>query len=60
MIKLDRRSNNDGWLYVHLVIEDLGLAGFGLGDKGFIEDIEDILTDFLEFGLNLLAVITDG
>ena len=45
---------------VHLVIEDLGLAGLGLWDEGLIEDIEDILADLLKLGLNLLAVITDG
>lgn len=45
---------------VHLVVEDLRLARFGLGDQGLIENIKDILADFLELGLNLLAVIADG
>jgi hypothetical protein len=44
----------------HLVVEDLGLARLGLGDKGVIEDVEDILADLLEFGLNLLSVVADG
>jgi hypothetical protein len=47
-------------LYAHLVVEDLGLAGFGLGDEGVVQDIEDILADLLELGLDLLAVFTDG
>jgi hypothetical protein len=42
------------------VVEDLGLAGFGLGDEGVVQDIEDILADLLELGLDLLAVFTDG
>jgi hypothetical protein len=47
-------------VYAHLVVEDLGLARLGLGDKGVIEDIEDILADLLELGLDLLAVVADG
>ena len=43
----------------HLVVEDLGLAGLGLGDQGLVKDIEDILADLLELGLNLLAVVAD-
>ena len=43
----------------HLVVEDLGLASLGLGDEGLIENIEDILADLLELGLDLLAVVTD-
>ena len=45
---------------VHLVVEDLGLSGLGLGDQGLIKDVKDILADLLELGLDLLAVITDG
>jgi hypothetical protein len=48
------------WLNIHLVVEDLGLARLGLWDERLIQDIEDILADFLEFGLNLLTVVTDG
>jgi len=42
------------------VVEDLGLSRFGLWDQGLVEDIENILADLLELGLNLLAVITNG
>jgi hypothetical protein len=45
---------------IHLVVEDLRLAGLGLGNQGLVENVEDILADFLEFGLDLLAVIADG
>jgi len=45
---------------IHLVVEDLGLAGSSVGDEGVVEDIEDILADLLELGLDLLAVVTDG
>ena len=42
------------------MVEDLGLAGFGLGNQGLIENVKNILADLLELGLNLLAVIADG
>ena len=44
----------------HLVVEDLGFAGFSLWDERLVEDIEDILADFLELGLDLLSVVADG
>lgn len=44
---------------VHLVVEDLALAGLGLGDQGVVKDVEDILADLLELELNLLAVLAD-
>lgn len=44
----------------HLVVEDLGLAGGGVGDEEVVEDIENILADLLELGLDLVAVILDG
>jgi hypothetical protein len=44
----------------HLVVEDLGLARLGLGDEGVVEDVEDILADLLELGLDLLSVVADG
>jgi hypothetical protein len=47
-------------VYAHLVVEDLGLARLGLGDKGLVEDVEDILADLLELGLDLLTVVADG
>ena len=42
------------------MVKDLRLARLGLGDQGLVEDIEDILADLLEFGLDLLTVIADG
>jgi hypothetical protein len=44
---------------LHLVVEDLRLASLGLGDQGLIQDVEDVLADLLELGLDLLTVITD-
>ena len=44
----------------HLVIENLGLARFSLWDQRLVEDVEDILADFLELGLDLLSVVADG
>jgi hypothetical protein len=41
------------------VVKDLGLARLGLGDEGLVEDVEDILADLLQLGLNLLAVVAD-
>jgi hypothetical protein len=41
------------------VVEDLALARLGLGDQGVIKDVEDILADLLELGLDLLAVVAD-
>lgn len=45
---------------LHLVVEDLGLSSLGLGDESLVEDVEDILADLLQFGLDLLAVVTDN
>jgi hypothetical protein len=47
-------------VHAHLVVEDLGLAGLGLGDERVVEDVEDILADLLKLGLDLLAVVADG
>jgi hypothetical protein len=44
---------------LHLVVEDLALARLRLGDEAVIEDVEDILADVLELGLDLLAVFAD-
>ena len=41
------------------MVEDLALARLGLGDQGVVEDIENILADLLELGLDLLAVVAD-
>lgn len=43
----------------HLVVEDLGLASLSLGDQGVAQNVQHILADLLEFGLNLLAIVTD-
>ena len=44
----------------HLVVENLGLARLGLGNEGLVEDVQDILADLLELGLDLLSVVADG
>ena len=44
----------------HLVVENLGLARLGLGNEAVVQDVEDILADLLELGLNLLPVVADG
>lgn len=41
------------------MVEDLALARLGLGDQGVVKDVENILADLLELGLNLLAVVAD-
>jgi hypothetical protein len=45
--------------HIHLVVEDLALAGLGLGDKALVENVEDILADLLKLELDLLAVLAD-
>lgn len=45
---------------VHLVIENLGFARLSFGNQRLIKHVEDILADTLEFGLDLLTVVTDG
>ena len=42
------------------MIEDLRFTSLGLWDETLVEHIEDILTDFLEFGFDLLTVVADG
>jgi hypothetical protein len=42
------------------VVEDLGLAGLGLGDERVIEHVEHVLADLLELRLDLLSVVADG
>lgn len=44
----------------HLVVEDLGLASGSVGDKEVVQNVEDILADLLELGLDLVAVVLDG
>ena len=41
------------------MVEDLALARLGLGDQGVVKDVEDILADLLELGLDLLTVVAD-
>jgi hypothetical protein len=43
----------------HLVVEDLGLASSGRGDEVLVEDLEDVLTDLGELGLDLFPVRLD-
>ena len=45
---------------IHLVVENLGLAGLGLWNQRLIQNVENILANFLEFGLDLLAILADG
>lgn len=42
------------------MVENLGLASGGIGNEALVKDIEDILADLLELGLNLLAVLLNG
>jgi hypothetical protein len=42
------------------VVEDFGLSRLSLWDQGLIQDIEDILADLLELGLDLLTVVADS
>ena len=42
------------------MVEDLGLARLGLWNQGLIQDIEDILADLLEFGFDLLTIVSDS
>jgi hypothetical protein len=41
------------------VVEDLALAGLGLGNEALVKDIEDIFADLLELKLDFAAVIAD-
>lgn len=43
----------------HLVVEDLGLPGLGLGNQGLVQNIQHILANLLQLGLNLLTVVAD-
>ena len=42
------------------MVEHLGFSGFGLGDQGLVQDVQNILAHLLQLGLDLLAVIADG
>lgn len=41
------------------MVEDLALAGLGLGDQALIEDVQHVQADVLELSLDLLAVLAD-
>ena len=45
--------------HAHLVVENLGLARFGLGDQRLVQHIKNILADALEFGFDLGTVVPD-
>ena len=46
---------------LHLVVEDLGLLGGGVGDERFLDDAEDVITDVAKLILDLhLVVLDDG
>lgn len=64
-LKPKHRSANEGnglekKINIHLVVEDLGLAGGGVGDEALVQDIENILANLLELELDLAAVLLDG
>lgn len=44
---------------LHLVVENLGLARFGRGNKVLVENLENVVADFGKLGLNLLSVLLD-
>ena len=44
---------------LHLVVEDLRLAGLGGLDEVLVQDLKDVVTDLGELSLNLLAVLLD-
>jgi hypothetical protein len=44
----------------HLEVKDLGLSSLGLGDKGLVEHVKDILANLLQLGLDLLTIIADN
>ena len=41
------------------MVEHLALACLGLRDQAVVENVEDILADVLELGLDLLTVVAD-
>lgn len=41
------------------MVKDLGLARLGRGDQVLVKDLENVLADFGELILNLLAVLLD-
>jgi hypothetical protein len=55
-VRLDKRAAQG---YEHLVVEDLGLAALGRGDKVLVKNGKDVLADLGELGLDLLTVLLD-
>lgn len=46
---------------LHLVVEDLGLLGGGVGDEGLLDDAEDVVANVAELVFDLgLVVLYDG
>ena len=41
------------------MVEDLALAGLGLGDEALVEDIEDVFANLFELELDFAAVVAD-
>jgi hypothetical protein len=54
-----RMRLNAASLRLHLVVEDLGLARLSGGNKVLVENLENVVADFGELGLNLLSVLLD-
>lgn len=44
---------------LHLVVENLGLARLGRGNKVLVENLENVVADFGKLGLDLLSVLLD-
>lgn len=42
------------------MVKDLRLARSGIGDERLVKNVEDILADLLQLGLDLVAVLADG
>ena len=59
MGRVTERERGEELENVHLVVEDLGLAALGRGDQVLVENLEDVITDLGELGLDLLAVLLD-
>lgn len=44
---------------LHLVVEDLALLRGGVGDQLGLDDLQDVVTDVRQFGLDLRLVVAD-
>ena len=45
---------------LHLVVEDLGFLGRGVGDEALLDDAEDVVTDVAKLVLDLDLVVLDN